>query len=80
MFQRILLVISLFNTVILWAMFVTLLKHYLAQRKESLLCTEETKIDDEAGVELLLMYSVALVVVSFVYFTELKSHLSALYQ
>lgn len=42
---------------------------------------DEAKIDDdEELVELLVMYSVALTVVSFVYFTELKSHLNTLYQ
>lgn len=72
--------ISLFNTVILWAMFVSLLKHYLAQRKETVVLTEDADIADEEAIELLIMYTVALLVVSFVYFTELKTHLSAFYQ
>lgn len=78
--QRILLVISLFNTVIIWAMFVSLLKHYMAERKVTEKLTEEDKLNDEEAIELLIMYSVALLVVSFVYFTELKSSLSAFYQ
>lgn len=78
--QRILLVISLFNTVIIWAMFVSLLKHYMAERKVTEKLSEEDKLNDEEAIELLIMYSVALLVVSFVYFTELKSSLSAFYQ
>lgn len=61
-------------------MLVWLIKHYLAVRKEALETTKDNPIDNEEAIELIVMSTVALVVVTFVYFTELKSHLNSFYQ